>query len=61
MRNLNGNKEYKSDSCLPSSNYSNPKKSRVHRRGRTQINQKVINVKNQKLNSVVKIPTLDIV
>jgi hypothetical protein len=67
MRQLNGNKEYKSDSCLPvQSQY-------VHRKNRTPdavgsaqapypfTLKKVINLKNAKKGNIVKIPALDIV
>jgi hypothetical protein len=59
---LNGNKEYKSDSCLYcQTNEFVPEEAskQVSRNKSIQTKKTVVSIKNERLNRVVKIPTLN--
>jgi len=60
MKLLNGNKEYMSDSCLYSRTNADEEVTIPSKRVKSiQSRNKVVNIKNQRLNRVVKIPTLN--
>lgn len=60
MKLLNGNKEYMSDSCLYSRTTVDQEQRMPRQRVKNiQSKKRVVSIKNQRLNRVVKIPTLN--